>query len=429
MNRKFLFLVLLTLAIFLAALILKSGAVAILALPFLIYASLGVINSPEHCELLIRRSVTAKNSAKHGHFIQTLTLKNPSPTAYHLEIQDDLFPSMELLKGNLSQSLTLYAGQEMKLISEFQARRGVYSWHSLHIKLFDPLGFIEQHHVLPAPAKILVKPETIKLRHLPLKPRKTLHTTGNIPARLAGSGTDMWGVREYQFGDQLQRLNWQKIARNPRHLYTNEFEQEEITDIGLILDARRLSNSDLVDAALLEHAIQAVASLAESFLREGNRVGLLVFGKKIIHLFPGYGKVQQNKIMWSLTLCEQRPYLSFNQLQYFPFRLFPARTQLILVSPYTSPDLSGYTHLRANGYPLLLISPDPVDYWKKKNAETAHRDAIFHAAHLDRHVQLQVLSRLGVQVINWQVDQPLNTVLQIALTRTGKYSFLGEQPG
>lgn len=427
MNRKPVFLVMVSLALFLTALILKRGEIATLALPFLIYLFQGVLDSPSPRVIQVTRSILADAPSRNGQYTQILKVKNNDTCEVNLEIRDALFPSMTLLEGNLNQSLCLPAGEEISLTTDFLAKRGIYSWNSLLIHTFDPLQVITDAHILPALSQILVKPETVKLRHLPLRPRKTLHMTGNIPARLAGSGTDSWGVREYQLGDQLQRLNWRKIARNPRHLYTNEFEQEEITDIGLIVDARMLGNSSTVEEALLEHSIQAAASLAESFLREGNRVGLLIFGKRIIHLFPGYGKIQLNKILCSLALTEMRPYLSLNQLQYLPFRLFPARSQLIMVSPYTEADLSGYTHLRANGYPMLLLSPDPVDFWIKSKPSQPNPQTICRIAHLDRQLQLKKLSHIGVQVINWQVDQSLNAVLQTALTRSKKYSNLWGQ--
>ena len=53
-----------------------------------------------------------------------------------------------------------------------------------------------------------------------------------------------WGVREYQMGDSLRHINWKIAARRmiaarqAQELFTNEFEQERIADVGLILDAR-----------------------------------------------------------------------------------------------------------------------------------------------------------------------------------------------
>ena len=215
------------------------------------------------------------------------------------------------------------------------------------------------------------------------------------------------------------------MARNPGQLYTNEFEQEEISDIGLILDARSLGNHSQLETELLERNIQAVASLADSFLREGNRVGLLIFGSKLVHLFPGYGKNQLNKVLFNLALVEQRPYISLNQLQYLPFRLFPARAQIIMISAYNRNDFEGYKRLRAYGYPLMMLSPDPFS--DKPSCTNPLQELSYQAAQAERQMQLEKLARLGVMIINWQSEQSLNSALQSGLRQIGHHHQRGGQ--
>ena len=107
-------------------------------------------------------------------------------------------------------------------------------------------------------------------------------------------------MREYQPGDPLRRLDWRLTARHPHKFFTKEFEQEEIADIGLILDARQKTNLQIGEDSLFEHAARATASLAEMFLRQGNRVSLLVYQRRYASVFPGYGKLQSTgfSILW-----------------------------------------------------------------------------------------------------------------------------------
>ena len=93
--------------------------------------------------------------------------------------------------------------------------------------------------------------------------------------------------------------------RHPRQFYTKEFEQEEIADIGIILDARQSSNIRSGGDSLFEHALGAAASLVESFLRGGNRVSFLMQADETTVVYPGYGKVQLNRIL--RTLAKARP--------------------------------------------------------------------------------------------------------------------------
>ena len=425
MNRKFIFLTLFSLAIFLIALAAKNGTIAVLAIPVLIYLFSGILLSPIDIDLSASRQIEKMEENNSGCFTQNLILTNQGNSSICMQINDAVFPHMKVQAGELQQSLLLSAPGTFTLNYQFSLQRGCHTWKNTHIIVSDPLQVYRQHLILPALATITVKPHVTKLQHIPLHPRKTLHLTGNIPARIAGSGTDIWGVRQYQAGDQLRHINWQKMARNPGKLYTNEFEQEEITDIGLILDARALGNHSEIESALLEKNIQAVASLAGSFLREGNRVGLLIFGSKLVHLFPGYGKNQLNKILFNLALVEQRPYISLNQLQYLPFRLFPARAQIILVSAYNRNDFTGYKQLRAYGYPLMLLSPDPFTF-AQKDLDPLQQIA-YQAAQTDRQIQLEKLTRLGVKVINWPNEQPLNSILQSSLRQIGLQQQRGGQ--
>ena len=156
--------------------------------------------------------------------------------------------------------------------------------------------------ILPANATIQVRPQIKKFKAISLRPQNTVHSPGSIPARLGGSGTDFFGIREYHSGDPLRTLDWRLTARHPHKLFSKEFEQEEIAEIGLILDARQ--RTDLQSGMrnpVFEHSIGATASLAEMFLHQGHRVSLLVFGETMLNAFPGYGKTQLHRIMSCLS--------------------------------------------------------------------------------------------------------------------------------
>jgi len=269
---------------------------------------------------------------------------------------------------------------------------------------------------IPASAEARVAPARMKLRHIPLRPRSTHLSTGSLPARRSGSGMEFWGVREYHPGDPLRRLNARLRARHPGQLFTNEFEREEIVTVGLILDGRALAEVDSCEIPLFEHAVRAAASLAEAFLREGNRVGLLVCGESLIRLTPGYGKAQLHSILCALARVRTGAGASLESLKYLPVRLFPSRSQLIVISSLAPVDLPVYTRLRAEGYPIILLSPDPVAYAGQSIGKDRASTLAVRAAGLERRLQLQQLARQGVQVVDWPVDQPLSERLRAVLT-------------
>jgi uncharacterized protein (DUF58 family) len=228
---------------------------------------------------------------------------------------------------------------------------------------------------------------------------------------------EFFGVREYQVGDPRRWINWRVSARHPRTIFTNEFEQERIADVGLILDARRRNDIRLEGEVLFEHAVRATASLAEVFLSDGNRVGLLVYGGFLRWTFPGYGKVQRERILRALARAETGESMVFESLEYLPTRYFPARSQLILISPLCKEDLPVLTRLRARGYQLLVISPNPVTFEEKALGTRPGVPLASRIARLERSLLLRKMPQAGIQIVDWRVDEPFDQAIHASLGR------------
>jgi uncharacterized protein (DUF58 family) len=412
MNNKSLFLVFLICGLILSALVVRNGKLLLLAMPFLTYLIMGIMQAPGDVKLIAERSISKPSVFAQELFETRIVIKNQGNTLVNLCLNDRLFPSMAILDGQANSRLSLPAGGITELNYVSKAARGIYSWNTIHASASDPFGLVEVEQDIPAFGEILVRPAPTLIHGMPLKPRSTLHAAGPISARLAGSGTDFWGIREYRAGDSLRRLNWRLAARHPRKLFTKEYEQEEIGDFGLILDARKITNDDAMEEALFEFSVSATASLSENFLKRGNRVALLVFGEVITSLFPGYGKKQLNFVLRNLARARLGANLPLGYLEYFPVRLFPSRSQIVMISAVDSRDLETYARLRAFGYDVLLISPDPVDYAARMLPVTEINALAIRAARVERAIQLKRLLKMGVEVIDWQVTKSLDATIQ-----------------
>ena len=212
-------------------------------------------------------------------------------------------------------------------------------------------------------------------------------------------------------------------ARYPRKIFTTEFEQQEIADIGLILDARTSTGNDVWDAALFDFSITATASLAEVFLHEGNRVGLLVFGEEITPLFPGVGKRQLNSIYRCLANARVGREIPLEYIDYFPSRLLPSRSLIFMISPLSLHDGSEYQRLAVSGYQVILLSPDPIRFAARKFPADQVNSLAVRLALVERHLQLDRLLRLGIQVIDWPVDRSLDEALHTVLNPLNNARF------
>jgi uncharacterized protein (DUF58 family) len=97
--------------------------------------------------------------------------------------------------------------------------------------------------------------------------------------------------------------------------------------------------------------------------------------------------------------------------------LFPARSQLVLVSPLIAEDFDALTTLRRMGYHLLVISPDPVVFEAAGLPQTRSVLLAQRIAHMQRLVLLRRLRGAGIQVVDWDITLPFEKVAKRELER------------
>ena len=421
MNNKILAVGLIVVSLFITALITRNGDVAWMMLPFLAYLGTGILQTPalEKLSFNVERTLEQNRLGENVSIDMNLRMQNQAQSTVQFFIDETIQAGMEITTGELSRWVELKPGESAELKYTFTASRGNFSWKSIRTVVSDPLGVIKTEMLLPAAAMIQIRPHINKFKAIQFRPHSTLKSPGSIPARLGGSGTDFFGVREYHSGDALRWLDWRLTARHPRKFFTKEFEQEEIAEIGLILDARHRTELRIGEASLFEASVGATASLAEMFLHQGHRVSLFVFGESTLNVFPGYGKTQLHRIMGCLAKAqvgtENR---SLNSLDFIPIRMFPSHALIVILSPLTSVDRSLFLRLRAYGYQTLLISPDPIDFAYPAPAQTATDQLVLRAVRLERRLQLTGIAQLQIAVVDWKISQPLFPLVRKALTRS-----------
>jgi len=285
------------------------------------------------------------------------------------------------------------------------------------VKVNDHLAVTSREIQLEAKGQLFIFPSVMRLRHVAIRPRRTRVYAGQVPANAGGSGTEFFGVRDYQPGDPPRTINWRASARNLDELYSNEFQQERVADVGIVLDGRLRANEYARGHTMFEFSVQAAAALADALLMQGNRVGLLVYATFLRWTVPGYGKVQRERILHSLAHARPGGSEVFSDFAHIPTRLFPPESQIVLVSPLLEDDLMPLVQLRAQGYQVLVVCPNPVKFElsylaKDKNVELAAR-----VIQLERALFLQKVQRAGVQVLDWDVSEPFDLVVKRKLGR------------
>lgn len=416
-RSRLLLLSLLTYALVFAGLVSLNGGLLALALPGLVYLGAGLLYKPAPPRLAVRRQISTDRASPGTPVTVTVEITNQGQRLEEVVISDRLPAGLQLVEGQAGLVTALAPGAAIDLAYTVSGERGIYHFDQIRITARDFLGLFRSETVASAPGQVFVLPEVITLRRVDIRPRATRIYAGQIPARQGGPGVEFFGVREYQPGDPIRWINQRVSARHEQQLFVNEFEQERVADVGLILDARRQSDARANGGSLFEYGVRATTALAVALLKGGNRVGLFIYGRWLDWTFPGYGKMQQERILRALARAEPDASPVFETLDHLPARLFPARSQLILVSPLLPQDPELLISLRARGYRLLVISPDPVAFEEKEVGEGRAARLAVRLARLEREILLRQLRQAGIRVVNWQVDKPLPQMAQAALSR------------
>ena len=393
------------------------GGVIILTIPFLIYLAVAIICAPAEVQIEADRQIEAPIVAQNTPVQVRISIQHAGPGADELYIEDELPAQLEPIQGQAMQLRPLKSGEVFEYDYTVRCTRGKHIFSGITITLSEHFGLIQRRISLPIAGEIRTIPEIPQLRKIFINPQQTRGFSGPIPSRQGGSGMIFWGVREYTMGDYLRRINWKVSSRHLQDLFTNEYEQERIADVGLILDAREKTNISVGGLSLFEFSVQATASLAEYFLADGHRVSLLAYGYSLERVFPGSGKVHKKRIYHALAQMETGTNYALENFNFLPTRLFPARSQLVLISPLHTRDYPAIVRLFTAGYDVMLISPDPVEFEAKSFAVSPELQQAIRLARIERSVLLNKLARLGVRVVNWQVDRPFEQTMYAALGR------------
>lgn len=290
----------------LAGIITLRGEIVALAIPFAIYLLHGFWNIPETLNLSIERSLSTDRADLNADVVMTLTVANHGKDIDEIILLDTLPHDLKLRSGASNHLIRLKKDQAHVIEYTVAGGRGAYMFETIRVIGTNLSGLVSREQIIRSQKTLFVFPEVKRLKHIPIRPRKTRGFAGVIPGRVGGMGTEFFGVREYQFGDSPRMVNWHASARHVENLYSNEYQQERAADVGIVLDARVKTNLFHADGSMFDHAVTAAASLADVFLSQGNRVGLLVYGSYLDWTFPGYGKIQRERIMHALALA-QRP--------------------------------------------------------------------------------------------------------------------------
>ncbi len=138
-----------------------------------------------------------------------------------------------------------------------------------------------------------------KVRRLSLQARKLTTATlaGQYRSGFRGQGLDFDDFREYQPGDEPRFIDWKVTARTGTP-YIRRFHEEREQVLLLAVDASGSMGYASGEDSKLEYAARLAAVLAYSAVQNGDKVGLLLYGRQPhFYLPPAKGMKQCLRIV------------------------------------------------------------------------------------------------------------------------------------
>jgi uncharacterized protein (DUF58 family) len=126
-----------------------------------------------------------------------------------------------------------------------------------------------------------------KVRRVEIKTKRLVNDmmVGAYHSHFKGRGMDFEELREYIPGDDVRSIDWNVTARMRRPFVKNYREERELTTF-LVVDISASEQFGSQRETKREFAAEVAATLATSALRNGDKVGLLLFSDRVELFVP-----------------------------------------------------------------------------------------------------------------------------------------------
>lgn len=252
-----------------------------------------------------------------------------------------------------------------RVVRHFQLddlRRGVYEFGPVRIRVRDLLGRDAVEDELELPDRLVVAPPALPLRRAgrevsPIGERRARRSLFVDPALYGG-------VRPFQPGDPLRRIQWRATARLGSPV-SRRYEPARGREVLIALDVQTLPGPHWQmtwDEEAFESLCTTAASLARRLLDDGASVGLAAAGftgtpQRFAWLAPQAASGQLARL--GALLARLGPISSApfgGLLTWLTRRLAPGATVLVLSARDPSTFVQPLSRLARSGYSLELIA-------------------------------------------------------------------------
>lgn len=328
-------------------------------------------------------------------------------------------PPPVVLDGPRMKIAMLRAGARVTL--NYRPRfeqRGYYQIGPLVLESGDVFGLHRRYQAAAPPHFVLVYPRVERIEGYNLATRRPIGEL-KMAHRLFEDPTRIRGVREYERGDPLNRVNWRATARTGK-LHSKVYEPSCVAGATLLLDFFATDYARHNEPYRSELAVAAAAGLANAVYLMGQQVGLVTNGRDAVErvrsegfqhdfrtrdaakkaaAFQGAsekraplvvptlrGAEQLARILELLARVEKSDGLSFMQLVQETSARLPRDATVVAIVPDASDEIVvALSSLRRRGYAVTAIVNvyENWDFSEAAGRLLAEKIAVRHLQSLD----------------------------------------------
>ncbi|MFK4088749.1 DUF58 domain-containing protein [Kribbella sp. NPDC020789] len=238
-------------------------------------------------------------------------------------------------------------------------------------------------------------------------------------SRRPGEGTELAGVRPFRTGDRLRRINWSVSART-RELHVTSTWSDRDTEVVILLDTGgEIGVSEGIDgrSSSLDTGVRAAASIAEHYLRHGDRVRLVDTGNLVRGVRSGSGRGHLRRILDALVHADRRGRQP-DQDQLAQRNRIRSDSLVLVLSPLLRQVVLGYVvtlvHSGCTVIAVDTLPPDVASILDLDEHDQRSWPLAWRLRLLERRRELDRLGDLGVPTVPWRGSGTLDEVLRDA---------------
>lgn len=339
---------------------------------------------------------------------------NSSSRRVHFLLKDDAPEAFAIEPASLQLGLNANSrGKSHYTVTP--SKRGRFEFGSIHVRVRGPFALTWHERIIPASVAISVFPDMRGASRLLLSDAALdFVNLGLRQLRRDGRGSEFARLRDYAQSDSVRDVDWKATARRGRPV-TRVMESERSQTVLIGVDAGRSMAARVDGLTKLDHAVNAALFLAFVAVRNGDRVGLVVFADGIkTWVAPATGRLQYRKIVDALYSAE--PHLTYvDYLALFKelnVRLL-RRSLLCVFTDFIDEDqaqtmVDPMRRLARRHVPLCMSVKDTaleqLLQTKPADAETAYQHAVASELLLDREAMKRKVGQDGVTVVDVAAD-------------------------